>query len=415
MQRIAPDPRTEGLEIYQVGGSVRDALLGLPVGDRDFVVVGASPEQLLQRGFRPVGRDFPVFLHPETREEYALARAERKQGRGYRGFVFHAGPEVTLEQDLARRDLTINAIAMAADGRLIDPYQGRLDLQRRRLRHVSEAFGEDPVRILRLARFAARFDHFSIAEPTLTLCRRMVADGEADFLVPERVWQEMSLALMQARPSRFVEVLHQVGALQRILPELDALFGVVQAAEQHPEIDAGLHTLMVLDRAAALNAGLPVRFAALLHDLGKALTPRADWPAHHGHEQRGLPLIQAVCERLRVPTECRELAVLVAEFHLHAHRALELCPATLVRLLEQIDAFRRPQRLAPFLQACAADYSGRSGLSERAYPQAERLRLAHQAASAVSAAPLLQRGLDGPRLGQALHQARVEQVRQALG
>ncbi|MGY6553557.1 MAG: multifunctional CCA addition/repair protein [Wenzhouxiangella sp.] len=402
------------MAVYQVGGSVRDALLGQAAVDRDFVVVGASPEQLLQRGFRPVGRDFPVFLHPETHEEYALARTERKQGRGYRGFVFHAGPDVTLEQDLARRDLTINAIALAADGSLIDPYQGRLDLQQCRLRHVSEAFGEDPVRILRLARFATRFDQFSIAEPTLALCRRMVADGEVDFLVPERVWQEMSRALMHTKPSRFIEVLREVGALQRILPELDALFGVPQAAEHHPEIDAGQHTLLVLDRAAVLNAALPVRFAVLLHDLGKALTPRADWPAHHGHERRGLPLIRAVCERLRVPTECRELALLVSEFHLQAHRALELRPASLVRLLEQLDAFRRPQRLSPFLQACEADYTGRSGLSGRAYPQAERLRLAYQAASSVSAAALLKRGLDGPRLGQALHQARVEQVRQSL-
>ena len=414
MQRIAPDPRTEGLEFYQVGGSVRDALLGLPAGDRDFVVVGASPELLLARGFRPVGRDFPVFLHPDTHEEYALARTERKQGRGYRGFVFHAGPEVSLEQDLARRDLSINAIAMASDGRLIDPFQGRLDLQRRQLRHVSEAFGEDPVRILRLARFATRFSHFSIADSTLALCRRMVAEGEVDYLVPERVWQEMSRALMHSVPSRFVEVLRRVGALQRILPEVDALFGVPQSARHHPEIDTGLHTLMVLDQAAALEGELPVRFAALLHDLGKALTPAADWPAHHGHERLGLPLIRAVCERLRVPTECRELALLVGEFHLQVHRAMALRPATLLRLLERLDAFRRPQRLRPFLQACEADYRGRLGLSDRAYPQADRVRLAYQAAAKVSAAPLLQQGLVGPALGQALHRARLEQVRNAL-
>lgn len=414
MQRIAPDPRTEGLEIYQVGGSVRDALLGLPAGDRDFVVVGAGPEQLLKRGFRPVGRDFPVFLHPDTQEEYALARTERKQGRGYRGFVFHAGPEVTLEQDLARRDLTINAIAMAADGRLIDPYEGRQDLQDGLLRHVSEAFGEDPVRILRLARFATRFANFKVCETTLALCRQMVAAGEMDYLVPERVWQEMSRALMHPRPSRFVEVLRQVGALQRILPEVDALFGVPQSAEHHPEIDTGLHTLMVLDQAAALNGDLRVRFAALVHDLGKALTPQAGWPAHHGHERLGLPLIRAVCERLRVPSDCRELALLVGEFHLHAHRALELRPGTLVRLLERLDVFRRPQRLDPFLKACEADYTGRLGLRERAYPQAERLRLAYQAASRVTTGPLLQRGLDGPHLGQALHQARVGRVREAM-
>lgn len=404
----------QGLDIYQVGGSVRDRLLGLEAGDRDFVVVGSSPEDLRQRGFRPVGRDFPVFLHPQTGEEFALARTERKQGRGYHGFVFHTGPEVTLEEDLARRDLTINAMALAADGRLIDPFNGRLDLELGTLRHVSEAFREDPVRILRLARFATRFENFSIAERTLALCRRMVDDGEVDHLVPERVWQEMSRALMHDLPSRFFSVLRETGALKVVLPELDALFGIPQSPVHHPEIDTGRHTLMVLDRAAALGGDLPVRFAALVHDLGKARTPRANWPAHHGHERLGLSLIQALCERLRVPNACRDLALLVGEFHLQVHRVAELKPATLVRLLERLDVFRRPERLAPFLVACQADYTGRLGLEDRPYPQAGRLRRAFEAAAAVAARPLVERGLGGAELGQALHQARVERVRAAL-
>ena len=409
-----PDRRTAGLRVYQVGGSVRDALLGEPAGDRDFVVVGSTPEELTKRGFRPVGRDFPVFLHPDSGEEYALARTERKAGRGYRGFTFHAGSDVTLEADLARRDLTINAMAVAQDGTLIDPFDGRADLQRERLCHVSEAFREDPVRILRLARFAARFESFRIAERTAQLCRDMVSDGEVDYLVAERVWQEMSRALMQRRPSRFFSVLREVGALQVILPEIDALFGIPQAPQHHPEIDTGRHTLMVLDQAAALGGGLEERFAALVHDLGKARTPAAQWPAHHGHERLGLPLIKGLCERLRVTGACRDLALLVGEFHLQAHRAETLRPATLVRLLERLDAFRRPQRLEPFLLACAADYKGRLGLSERCYPQAEHLRRAHRAASQVSVRPLLKQGLTGASLGQALHQARVECVRRAL-
>jgi len=404
----------QGLEIYQVGGSVRDRLLGVDAGDRDFVVVGSSPEDLRQRGFRPVGRDFPVFLHPQTGEEFALARTERKHGRGYHGFVFHTGPEVSLEDDLARRDLTINAMALTADGRLIDPFNGRLDLRLGTLRHVSEAFREDPVRILRLARFATRFDNFTIAARTLALCRSMVADGEVDHLVPERVWQEMSRALMHDRPSRFFSVLRETGALKVVLPEIDALFGIPQSHVHHPEIDTGRHTLMVLDRAAELGGDLPVRFAALVHDLGKARTPPADWPAHHGHERLGLPLIRALCERLRVPNACRDLALLVGEFHLQVHRVAELKPATLVRLLERLDVFRRPERLEPFLLACQADYTGRLGLEDRPYPQAGRLRLAFAAAAAVAARPLVERGLDGAELGLAVHEARVEQVRAAL-
>ena len=416
MHRISfeMDRRTAGLKIYQVGGSVRDALLGKPAGDRDFVVVGSAPEELLARGFRPVGRDFPVFLHPDTGEEYALARTERKAGRGYHGFAFHAGPDVTLEADLARRDLTINAMAVGADGTLIDPFKGRSDLQQGRLCHVSEAFREDPVRILRLARFATRFENFRIAERTLQLCREMVSDGEVDYLVAERVWQEMSRALMHRRPSRFFRVLREIDALRAILPEVDALFGIPQSPQHHPEIDTGLHTLMVLDQAADLGGELPERFAALVHDLGKARTPATQWPAHHGHERLGLPLIKDLCKRLRVPSACRDLALLVGELHLQAHRAETLRPASLVRLLERLDAFRRPERLEPFLLACAADYKGRQGLSERAYPQAERLRLAHRAAGEVSVRPLLERGLQGPSLGQALHEARIDQVRRTL-
>lgn len=404
------DPVVADLEIYQVGGSVRDQLLGLAGSDRDFVVVGSAPEDLLKRGFRPVGRDFPVFLHPRTKEEYALARTERKQGRGYHGFVFHTGPEVSLEADLARRDLTINAMALAPDGRLIDPYNGRLDLELGILRHVSDAFREDPVRVLRLARFATRFSRFTIAERTLTLCRRMAADGEIAHLVPERVWQEMSRALMHPQPSRFISVLRATGALEVLLPEVEALFGVPQPRAHHPEIDSGRHTLMVLDRAAQLDGALPARFAALVHDLGKALTPAEEWPAHHGHERRGLPLIRALCERLRVPNDCRELALLVGEFHLQMHRALELKPATLMRLLERLDVVRRPERLEPFLLTCSADYSGRLGLEERPYPQAEFIRQVARAAAGVDARDLVAGGLQGEALGEALRQQRIARI-----
>ncbi|TVS11881.1 MAG: multifunctional CCA addition/repair protein [Wenzhouxiangella sp.] len=402
------------MDIYQVGGSVRDRLLGLEPGDRDWVVVGSSPEEMIARGFRPVGRDFPVFLHPRSGEEYALARTERKQGRGYHGFVFHTGPEVTLEADLARRDLTINAMALTGDDRLIDPYNGRIDLELGVLRHVSDAFREDPVRILRLARFAACFEDFSVADPTVAVCREMVADGEVAHLVPERVWQEMSRALMCARPSRFITVLREVGALKVVLPEVDALFGVPQAPEHHPEIDSGRHTLMVLEKAAELGGALPARFAALVHDLGKAATPREQWPAHHGHEHRGVGLIRSLCERLRVPNDCRELALLVGEFHLLVHRAAELKPATLVRLLERLDLFRRPERLEPFLLACQADYRGRLGLEDRAYPQAERIRHAFAAARQVEARALVEQGLEGAAIGEGLRRERIDRVRRAL-
>ena len=410
----ANDPVLDGLDIYQVGGAVRDRLLGLEPGDCDHVVVGSSPEEMIRRGFRAVGRDFPVFLHPRTGEEYALARTERKQGRGYHGFVFHTGPDVTLAADLARRDLTINAMALTSDERLVDPYNGRIDLELGILRHVSDAFREDPVRILRLARFAARFPDFSVADPTVAVCREMVADGEVAHLVPERVWQEMSRALMSVQPSRFITVLREVGALKVVLPEVDALFGVPQAPEHHPEIDSGRHTLMVLEQAADLGGELPARFAALVHDLGKATTPPDQWPAHHGHERRGIDLIRSLCERLRVPNDCRELGLLVGEFHLLVHRAAELRPATLVRLLERLDLFRRPERLEPFLIACQADYCGRLGLQNRPYPQAERVRRAFAAARQVKARSLVERGLKGAAIGEGLRQERIDRVRRAL-
>lgn len=401
---------TAGLEIYRVGGVVRDRLLGRPATDADYVVVGATPEAMRERGFRPVGRDFPVFLHPDSGDEYALARTERKAGHGYHGFVFRTGPEVTLEDDLKRRDLTINAMAEDAEGGIIDPFGGRRDLAARVLRHVSPAFREDPVRILRLARFQARFPDFRVAEETRALCRRMVQDGEVDHLVPERVWQELSSALMEDQPSKCFKLLHDIGALAVILPELDRLFGIEQVAEHHPEIDAGIHTLMVIDQAAALGGDLAARFAALVHDLGKGLTPAAELPRHIGHEKAGLAPIREVCERLRVSVECRDMALLVGEYHLLAHRALELKPATVLRLLERLDAFRRPERLDPFLLACQADRRGRLGREDEPYPQAEFLRRAHAGAAAVSARVFVERGLEGPAIAQAVHAERVKRI-----
>lgn len=408
------DAHRRGLTVYLVGGAVRDALLGLPPGERDFVVVGATPESMVDQGFRPVGRDFPVFIHPDTGEEYALARTERKQGRGYHGFVFHAGVDVSLEADLERRDLTVNAIAEDADGKLFDPYGGRTDIEARRLRHVSEAFREDPVRLLRLARFAARFRDFDIAGDTLDLARAMVDEGEVDHLVPERVWQEMARALMHDAPARFFEVLRATGALARILPEVEALFGVPQVERYHPEIDAGVHTLMVVDQAAAEDAGLPVRFACLVHDLGKALTPAGQLPSHHGHEESGLAPVAAVCDRLKVPRACRDLALLVCRWHLHIHRAETLKASTLVRVLEGVDAFRRPERLDAVLAACRADKRGRKGMADKPYPQAGLVRRVAAAAAAVDAAALAASGLNGPAMAQALRQERVRAVSRVL-
>ncbi|SFZ79170.1 multifunctional CCA addition/repair protein [Chitinimonas taiwanensis] len=399
------------MKIYTVGGAVRDQLLGLPVKDRDYVVVGATPEQMLALGYRPVGKDFPVFLHPSTHEEYALARTERKSGKGYKGFSVYAAPDVTLEDDLARRDLTINAMAEDEDGELIDPYGGQEDLARRLLRHVGPAFVEDPVRILRLARFAARFD-FAVAPETLALCREMVALGEVDHLVAERVWAELAKGLMEDRPARMLQVLRDCGALARLLPELDALFGVPQPPQHHPEVDTGLHMLLVLDYAAAQGWPLDTRFAALCHDLGKGNTPEAEWPRHIAHEQHGVALVEALCERIRVPNDCRELALLVCREHGNIHRARELRPETVVELLGRCDALRKPERFARLLDACLADARGRTGLEDCAYPQAAYLLACRDAARAVDAGAIAAATVDKAQIPLAVQHARRDAVRQ---
>lgn len=403
---------------YLVGGAVRDDLLGVPSGDRDWVVVGATPADMLEAGFVPVGRDFPVFLHPQTKEEHALARTERKTAPGYHGFTFHADPSVTLEEDLARRDLTINAMARDEHGVLIDPHGGARDLRERMLRHVGDAFAEDPVRILRLARFAARLPDFRVAPETEALMRRMVAIGEVDALVPERVWQELSRGLMETRPSRMFEVLRSCGALATLLPEVDRLFGVPQPAEHHPEVDSGVHLMLVLDMAARLRATLPVRFACLTHDLGKGTTPPQDWPRHHGHEGRSVRLLHAVADRWRVPTACRELADVVAREHGNIHRSAGLGAAALVRLLERCDALRRPERFADTLLACECDARGRAGKAEEPYPQRPRLLQALACAQRTDATAVAEaaiaRGAAGPAIGRAVHEARVRAVADGL-
>lgn len=400
------------MKVYQVGGAVRDELLGLPVQDRDFVVVGATAEEMTRLGFKPVGKDFPVFLHPGTHQEYALARTERKTARGYRGFQIHADPEVTLEQDLARRDLTINAIARDEDGSIIDPHGGVRDIRAGVLRHVGPAFVEDPVRILRVARFAARFSSFSIAPETLELMREMVADGEVDALVPERVWQELARGLMEKKPSRMFHVLRESGALGRILPEVERLFGVPQPPLHHPEIDTGVHVMMVVDCAAAQADPLPVRFAALTHDLGKGLTPRDAWPSHIGHERRSFDLIRPLCQRLRVPGDCRDLALLTARFHGIVHRAFELRPKTLLTLLQNTDAIRQPQRFEQLLRACGADFRGRSGHEGRDYPQADFLLQALEAARGVDAGAVARRCDEPARIRDEIALARLDAIRQ---
>ena len=403
------------MQIYQVGGSVRDKFLGLPVADRDWVVVGATPQEMESLGYRLVGKDFPVFLHPQSHEEYALARTERKVGPGYKGFTVHASPDVSLEEDLRRRDLTINAMALAPDGSLIDPFGGAADLQHRRLRHVSPAFSEDPVRILRVARFAARFASlgFEVAEETLALMRAMVEAGEVDALVPERVWTELLRALNEATPSRFFEVLRACGALRVLLPEVEQLFGVPQPRQHHPEIDTGVHVMQVVDRAAQLSTDAAVRFAALLHDLGKGTTPREEWPRHVGHEERGLGLVEDVCRRLRVPNDYRDLAVLTAKYHGLCHRAEELRPATLLDTLQALDAFRRPQRFEQFLLACEADSSGRPGYERQPYPQAALLRRMLELAASVDAAALAAQGMKGEALATELRRRRIALIRTA--
>jgi tRNA nucleotidyltransferase (CCA-adding enzyme) len=416
------------MEIFVVGGAVRDALMGLPVHDRDWVVVGSTPEAMTALGYLPVGKDFPVFLHPQTREEYALARTERKTARGYKGFAVQAAPDVTLEEDLARRDLTLNAMAVPAalahaapgqwTGQIVDPHGGQRDLQARVLRHVTGAFAEDPVRILRLARFAARFADFRVADETMALMCRMVQDGEVDHLVPERVWQEIARGLMTDRPSRLFEVLRACGALKVLMPELDRLWGVPQRPEHHPEIDTGVHVMMVLDQCARLQAPLPVRWAALMHDLGKGTTPAEVLPRHIGHETRSVKLASRVAERLRVPGECKALAEVVAREHGHIHRSGELNAAAVMRLLTRCDAIRQPERFALVLQACEADARGRLGLQDSDYPQAARLSRALQAALGVAtadmAASAARQGLKGPQIGERIEAARVAAIADAL-
>jgi tRNA nucleotidyltransferase (CCA-adding enzyme) len=407
------------MQTYMVGGAVRDALLGLPVNDHDWVVVGASPQEMITSGYLPVGKDFPVFLHPQTREEYALARTERKTARGYHGFAFHAEPNVTLEQDLARRDLTINAMARDDGGQVIDPFNGQADLKDRVLRHVTVAFREDPVRILRVARFAARFADFRVAPETLALMREMVDAGEVDALVAERVWQELARGLMEDKPSRMFEVLRECGALARLLPEVHSLWGVPQRADYHPEVDTGVHLMMVLDMSARLKAPLAVRFACLTHDLGKGTTPAEILPRHHGHEERSAQLLKDVCDRLRIPTECRELADVVAREHGNIHRSEEFGAAAVVRLLERCDAFRKPQRFEMVLLACECDARGRLGMEEKPYPQRTRLMAALAAAQAVAtheiATQAQEQQLDGPRIGEMIHKARISAVAVKLG
>jgi len=403
------------MEIYLVGGAVRDGLLGREPRERDYVVVGATPEQMTAQGYRLVGKDFPVFLHPDTHEEYALARTERKTAPGYHGFTVHAAPDVTLEQDLVRRDLTINAIAQDADGRLIDPFDGQRDLANKVLRHVSPAFSEDPVRILRVARFAARFAHlgFTVATETNALMRDMVAAGEVDALVAERVWAETEKALGEQTPARYFEVLRDCGALARLFPEIECLFGVPQPEKHHPEIDTGVHTLMVLEQAARLSPDTSVRFAALVHDLGKGTTPKEQWPRHIAHEERGVPLVEALCERLRVPKTYRELAVAVTRYHLHYHRAAELRPETLLKLLNAVDALRRPERFELFILACEADSRGRTGFEDAHFEQPGILRQARAAAAAVTAKALTEQGLRGAALGRELERQRVRAIARA--
>ena len=452
------------MQIYMVGGAVRDALLGLPVQDHDWVVVGATPEQMVQEGFLSVGKDFPVFLHPVTKEEVALARTERKTAPGYHGFAFHAAPDVTLEDDLSRRDLTINSIAVQAintpaigknstkndwkvdleqfkgqsSEQLIDPHGGQRDLQAKVLRHVSSAFAEDPVRILRLARFAARFADFSVAPETMALMRQMVASGEVDALVPERVWQEIAKGLMEQQPSRMFEVLRDCGALARLLPELDRLWGVPQRAEYHPEIDTGVHVMMVLDMSARLDGNLAIRYACLCHDFGKGTTPADALPRHIGHEDRSVKLLREVSTRLRVPTECKELAEVVAREHGNIHRSSEFNAAAIVRLLERCDAFRKPARFAEVLLACECDARGRLGFEEAAYPQRQRLLQSLQIAQTVTAENAINniavkvintpavsenspknevleaKSITGKQIGELIHAARVKAVEKAL-
>ncbi|MCW8955241.1 MAG: multifunctional CCA addition/repair protein [Gammaproteobacteria bacterium] len=398
------------MQIYLVGGAVRDSLLHYPVKERDWVVVGASVQQMLDLGYQQVGKDFPVFLHPETKEEYALARTERKTAAGYTGFAVHTTPDVSLEDDLLRRDLTINAIAQDGDGNIVDPFHGQQDLKHKLLRHVSPAFSEDPVRILRVARFAARYAHlgFSIAHDTMQLMSAMVAAGEVDALVAERIWQEMHKALDELNPEVFFTTLKQCGALHKILPELDCLFGIPQPEKHHPEIDTGLHSMMVLQQAVKLSKDASIRFAALVHDLGKGKTPESAWPSHHGHEEKGVKIIQTVCQRLRIPNSFRDLAVITSRYHLHVHRAFELKTTTLLKTLEGLDAIRKGERFENFLLACEADAKGRKGYENSDYPQADYFRQARELASNINISPLKEQQLAGKQMAEAISQLRLQ-------
>jgi len=400
------------IKTYLVGGAVRDEILGYPFKEKDWVVIGATVDNMLTAGYQQVGKDFPVFLHPETKEEHALARTERKTAAGYKGFEVHASPDVTLEDDLIRRDLTINAIAKNEKGEYIDPHHGIADIKNKILRHVSDAFMEDPVRILRIARFMARYAHlgFSVADETIVLMKKMVSSGEADALVPERVWQEMQKALSEKTPTAFITTLRDCGALEKILPELDCLFGVPQPVEHHPEIDTGIHTLMVLEQACLLSNEPDVRFAALVHDLGKGTTPKQEWPRHINHEARGADLVKKVCQRLRIPNEYRDLAERTARFHLHYHRALELKPATVVKTLEQLDAFRKPERFEKFLLASEADARGRTGYENKDFPQGEFFRQAFKATKNIDIEKLRALGFENMALANKIKEERVKAV-----
>lgn len=402
------------MKIYLVGGAVRDQLLDFPVREKDWVVIGATPKKMQAQGFRAVGKDFPVFLHPETREEYALARSEKKTAPGYKGFHFYADVEVSLEQDLIRRDLTINAMALSSEGQLFDPYDGQQDLQDRLLRHVAPAFAEDPVRILRVARFAARYAHlgFTIADETLQLMQVMVNNGEVNHLVPERVWAETAKALSEKTPSRFFQSLRDCGALAVIFPEIDGLFGVPQPVKYHPEIDTGVHVLLTVDQAALLSDKTQVRFAALVHDLGKAVTPAELWPSHRQHETLGLPILEKLCQRLRIPNDHKQLATRVMQYHTHCHRVFELRPNTLVKMLAELGAFKQNNQVDEFLLACEADFKGRTGLENEAYLQADYIKQAQRAAMAVDTKVIMQSDLSGPGIGEAILNFRRQAVAQ---
>ena len=400
------------MEIYLVGGAVRDKLLGFPVIEKDWVVLGETPESMVKQGFRPVGKDFPVFLHPQSHDEYALARTERKTAPGYKGFSVHASPEVTLEQDLIRRDLTINAIAMTPQGQLIDPYGGQQDLEKRIFRHISPAFAEDPVRILRVARFAARYGHlgFTLAEETRELMQAMVAAGEVDFLVPERVWAELFKALKEPTPSAFFYTLKNCTALEKIFPEIDRLFGVPQPERHHPEIDTGIHSMLCLDQAVLLSPSPEVRFAALVHDLGKGITPKEIWPHHYGHEKNGLQILETLCARLRVPNSFKTLARHVMQYHTHCHKVFELRASTLTDVLGLLGAFKANNTLSGFLLACEADAKGRTGFEHAPYPQAALIKEAAKAAVNVNTSAILNSGLQGPQIGEAIRRLRIKAV-----